>query len=517
MSSAPPRLADLRALRDLASDGPDAAQALSRLALATSQDDWRRLASAANTWDKCRAMVDGLAKLLSLEEDLPALVSPVLDAALASQDVFAALEAQVQRAVNQARGPSQDDPTFARISRLVSASPLAGDRVCLSILSALREMGHSGEDRHTKRLPDKGALEALEKLLSAGEPRDLRANEVLASYRSVEDYLSVHRTLFEEDFAEGLRRDLARIRDDPWQRDPEHLYAYGRAQVVGVERGKGGLVARLQLQKDVVDHESLDWESSKRLLDGSLLILLSPPASRRGCPVATMTIVKEDGLRHDLRRGILRASLRSADMLEARGALLVFESRSYFEAYRYVSAALARLGDKLPMQEYFLDPEALPKRPNFVPEEVLGLASSFQSLNVSSKEEWSSEKVFYGLKAPKDKEQQQPNKKPESVLDIVTSRQMLNPSQLEAFKVSLQQEVGLVQGPPGTGKTHVGKMLLVAILENLKRSGKGPVLVVSQTNRCLDSLLESLLPVTKRIVRLGSRYNRTKDKSFLDT
>jgi hypothetical protein len=85
----------------------------------------------------------------------------------------------------------------------------------------------------------------------------------------------------------------------------------------------------------------------------------------------------------------------------------------------------------------------------------------------------------------------------------------LNVSQLEAFQSCLTQELSLIQGPPGTGKSFVGKSILSFLIHNQflwrrKKKG-GPILVVCYTNQALDNILEDLVSVTGRIVRVGGR------------
>lgn len=63
----------------------------------------------------------------------------------------------------------------------------------------------------------------------------------------------------------------------------------------------------------------------------------------------------------------------------------------------------------------------------------------------------------------------------------------LNAKQLEAYTLALGNPVSLIWGPPGTGKTTT----LAPIIQRLLASGSR-VLVVSNTNRAVDGLLEKL-------------------------
>jgi AAA domain len=80
----------------------------------------------------------------------------------------------------------------------------------------------------------------------------------------------------------------------------------------------------------------------------------------------------------------------------------------------------------------------------------------------------------------------------------------------------------LIQGPPGTGKTYVGVEIVKALLHNKAALDLKPIICVyahdclhllngsCYTNHALDQFLEHLLPITKRIVRMGSMSKSEK-------
>ena len=75
----------------------------------------------------------------------------------------------------------------------------------------------------------------------------------------------------------------------------------------------------------------------------------------------------------------------------------------------------------------------------------------------------------------------------------------LNTSQQTAIDEALSRRLTLIQGPPGTGKTTTATHLL----HRLAMQGSGPLLATAESNVAVDNLLEGLLDLGVKALRIG--------------
>ena len=233
--------------------------------------------------------------------------------------------------------------------------------------------------------------------------------------------------------------------------------------------------------------KNVHWEQSKRLLTGSLVVLMSAE-NKDVCKLGVVAARPLVGLAKTPPE-IDLFFFRAEDIdIDCQQEWIMIEERStFFEAQRHTLLALQRLThERFPLSEYIVDLETSVDPPPYLsPKRHRDLSSIFRS---SGTESFANVDVLNDW--PKD---------PQTVLD--NSQQM-------ALKRILTKKISIVQGPPGTGKTFVSVQALKAMLDNLA-PGDPPTIVACQTNHALDQLLRHVAMFEPMFARLGGRSKDT--------
>ncbi|XP_030230322.1 NFX1-type zinc finger-containing protein 1 isoform X2 [Gadus morhua] len=335
----------------------------------------------------------------------------------------------------------------------------------------------------------------------------LRPNATTRQYANTETYLDTHFRLLREDFVRPLREGIQRLisSDLDMGKNTQQLKkerfndisVYFDAKLESPLCTRSGLAYVIKF--DVEPLKFVRWESSKRLLYGSLLCM-----SCDNFESILFATISERELK-DVKKGIIQVifsdeSKQKLATMQTNLPFLMVETSAYFEAYRHVLEGLQEVqGDELPFQRYIVECS-----PDVQPPRYLRENDMYNLEQVADPKKNQKFEPFHCLR-PAD----WPAKE---TLD-------LDESQMEAFQLALTKELAIIQGPPGTGKTHVGLKIAKALLTNQglwsADQEAAPMLVVCYTNHALDQFLEGIHTFLRNgIVRVGGRSNSEDLKPF---
>ncbi|KAK7497642.1 hypothetical protein BaRGS_00011037, partial [Batillaria attramentaria] len=329
----------------------------------------------------------------------------------------------------------------------------------------------------------------------------LRSNKAEGAFKDVHHYLDVQFRLLREDYIRPLRegiREYRRMREKGEQvKKNSDLRLYHRVQVIGLAC-KEALEHRVQF--DISHMKHVRWQSSKRLLYGSLVCLSVDDFENISFAIVTNRDIK------DLENGIIQIRFESGieDVLDstAGDVFTMAETTAYFEAYRHVLEGLQEMQQNFPLAPYIVECQKNVKPPKYVYSSG-GLARMDLRSLLHERSRF-----------------------PASAVSVVNTKMWppleetaFDESQYKAVQTALTKELAIIQGPPGTGKTYVGLKVAKVLLENREvwmPGGKSlPILVVCYTNHALDQFLEGILEfLPKGIVRVGSRCKNPSLEEF---
>ena len=323
----------------------------------------------------------------------------------------------------------------------------------------------------------------------------LRPNITQGSYRNWNHYIDVQFRLLREDFVGPLRQGIAEHCEKQRSKGGE-VRVYHKVQIGQPVCLASGIGFEITFDSSLL--RRVNWEYTKRLINGSLLCL----SSNNFETMAFATVAQRDTKM--LQKGIVIVKFEGAIdgfQIDQHTVFTMVESVAYFEAYRHVLEKLKAVTqynevEGMPFREYIVDSDyedlALPLyvrysgHPAFDLQGIIDVIPKRRSCMVSlnNRSTWP---------------------------DAANTN--LDSSQMQALQAALTQELSVIQGPPGTGKTFIGMKIVQSFLANRtvwdpKKSS--PILVVCYTNHALDQFLEGIR-ATKvdeeepNVTRIGGR------------
>ncbi|BFZ13122.1 hypothetical protein BsWGS_16161 [Bradybaena similaris] len=334
------------------------------------------------------------------------------------------------------------------------------------------------------RYQDMTMFPDTEELAASIEPF-LRANKTKGAYRDLTHYLDIHSRLMKEDYLSPIRTGLKdfklALQNNTNVREHDLRFYYNvKIAKISFESDQG--ITHF-VHFDNSPFRELDWEYSKRLMFGSLLVFSKD--NFESTIFATVASRDVDRIKRGILEVMFQNNLEEVFTSSKNDSFTMAETTAYFESYRHALEGLQEM-TAIPLERYIIScmREILP--PQYLHEDMVYNIASIMN------------NVYDHYPAPVLKDSEWPDADSTS----------LNVSQLEALKLALSHEIAIINGPPRTGKTYVGLKIVRIILENnvMKHAvgSRGPILVVCFTNHALDQFLEGILDFCQTgIVRVG--------------
>lgn len=277
----------------------------------------------------------------------------------------------------------------------------------------------------------------------------------------------------------------------------------------------------------------VDWTKSSRLMQGSLLCLISgfkmtPESVILGTVSRGVQAIAEQ-TPTPLRVGprvCISIDPESVKRFDPAASYVILESPVYFEAYRHVLAALQSAPQRgslpfesillghtrdIPLPSYLFNPKIAAlgsqlrvRMPRFIAAAASASASSADASELVERDRgWKMTDVFPGFEAATGSQYWDP--RTTRALPEFECNPPLDQSQVAAITLALSKGLALIQGPPGCGKTYVGVIIARLLLSNKALRAPKPILFVCQTNHALDQMLEHVHKFDQNIIRVGGR------------
>ncbi|RZC40520.1 AAA 12 domain containing protein [Asbolus verrucosus] len=298
----------------------------------------------------------------------------------------------------------------------------------------------------------------------------LKKNIIKGPFESVEQYLDIQFRLLREDFMACLREGVQGHRS---QQPTKNVDIYDNVRIFKdkITYNREGIKVKIPPQH----------EDSKKFMNGSLLLftrnnfdsIILAKVARRNSEKCEAVIEMVDG---------------NNNVLFGQSYTMA-ECCTYFDPYFHVLRVLQTMSSNdFPMEKYIIWADTS----KYIPEYLLNSNLNYKIGNFR----------FPPQMLPKFRE----------------NVHCLNEAQFKAFRAAISQEFAVIQGPPGTGKTFLGLKIAKTLIENQQFWYRStPMLVISHKNHALDQFLEGLIPITKRLLRVGGQCRSGKLKEFLIT
>ncbi|CAM6099898.1 unnamed protein product [Calypogeia fissa] len=369
-----------------------------------------------------------------------------------------------------------------------------------------------------------------EELLEFQAKQRLPVNSIGVQYSRVSDYLETHFRLLREDCIDPLRQGIKTYRSIHNDTNSNvgkqsgktsatlDLRIYLGVQLAGIRCGDEGVEFIVSFHLPASERTAEKWESSKKLMFGSLLCISSDQFQTFFWGVVARRDVK------DLAKGLVGIRIIGESDAIFTGGLqfkggrtstesyvMVESTASYFEAYHHVLKTLQREEmENIPFTPYLLHLEPRVRPPSYLQRRKNGDEYDFSS-------------AFPDIYKKLGK----------TCIRIMGSEwpsgwaDSLDRAQQKALKQGLTKELAIIQGPPGTGKTFLGLILVKILLANLQQSPghelnpapnslvepdeeagdfSGPIVIICYTNHALDQFLEGIYHNGEtNLIRIGGR------------
>ena len=337
--------------------------------------------------------------------------------------------------------------------------------------------------------------------LQFNEQPFLRKNKVDGRYDDLDHYLDVQFRLLREDYINPLRNGIREYRrsltSDKTVKRFSDIKVYSNVHVVRPICTNKGILHVIQF--DVTPFANVRWESSKRLIFGSLVCLSMDDFET----ILFATISERDT--KEIQKGLIQvhfqAELLTMIQIKPSDKFVMIETSAYFESYQHTLRSLQEVADDepMPMERYIIECNDKLRPPNYLAKTLVHY--DFSPLCKRNADSYTSVPVINTTRWPGAKDMG------------------LDESQYQALRLAVTKEMCIIQGPPGTGKTYIGLKIVELLLHNVKQwsenTANKSILVVCYTNHALDQFVEGIANFTDSIVRIGGRCRNETIEPFM--